>query len=217
MAIHRQDKFHRPCGHWHIRTFTQPTSGWACNCWMPSVALDGTELFFVAAGKHMQLYAETGCEIYFLRHTLGSDEWELMYTQLDINAANSPGGVFSDTDIYVFANYKADAHGKRLDPEWYDNFANGVWVYRPSTGVMNYYEFPLPAMNFQDKVGCYTGGYAAIARVNSGRDIEVYVTSNYGASWTLRKTVLSANWGYNFIVGQGLSILHTIQLLEAIQ
>lgn len=182
-----QDEFHRPCGHWHVREFEE-TDEYAKNCWMPSLSLDGSEVFFVAAGKHMHLDEETGCEIYFFTHDMDANTWELLYTQLDINAANFPGGTAVDGGVYMFSNYKWDASGDRLN-ETFTNPKIGIWVYRSSIKSMQYTEYSAPEQYMQNKVGCHSSGVCAFAYEDAAGQLLVEVSTDFGATWANKDTI----------------------------
>lgn len=202
MAVKKQTRFHRPCGHWHLRLFEETPPGYARNCWMPSLSVNGTHVFCVFAGKHMQLYPGTGCEIYMFDFDIGANTWDLLYTGTNIQAANFPGGTGFDDDICMFANYKADSDGTRLT-ETFSNYGIGVWVYRPSTDTMNYTEYAgEPEQYLQNKVGCHESGMAAFAYENAAGQLLVEVSTDWGATWNTRKTVgaLAARNDYSLCV-----------------
>ena len=181
---------HKPCGHWHLRLF-EGEELWPCNCWMPSISIYDNDLMFVACGKHLQAHTtDTGCEVIVFDYDIDTNIWTLAsYTEL-VNAANAPGGASIYDDTMIFANWKADASGKRFN-EIYTNFCLGVWVWDKGNSYdLNYTEFASKDdMYMQGKAAAYSGGVAAVAYENSAGQLLVQVTTDYGATWNLRKTV----------------------------
>jgi hypothetical protein len=192
---------HRPCGHWHIRLFEQAPE-YAKNCWMSSIAIEGGSLLFVAAGKHLQIIEDSGCEIYMMIHDLYANTWEVvMYDDLKM-AANAPGGAAISSNVYGFLNYKLDAEGNRLN-EIYSNPAMGVWVVSGPTHTLNYVEFTDSIeMSGQNKLGVHSSGLVALAYTNTAGQLIVKVSTDFGATYNTVKTVgaLAARKDYSLVV-----------------
>lgn len=178
---------HKPCGHWHLRLF-EGEEIWPCNCWMPSVAIYENHLMFVACGKYLQTETDTGCEVIIFDYDMDANTWTLAMYDESINAAEAPGGASIYDDTMVFANWKADVSGSRFDAV-YSNYRLGVWVLDGAYS-MNYTEFVSKVgMYMQGKAAAYSGGVAAVAYEDAGGQLLVQVSTDYGATWNLRRTV----------------------------
>lgn len=171
---------HNPCGYWHLRNF-DTIDVWPRNCWMPSLAADDGILFFVAAGRFFPN------DILFMSYDISHNIWEMLYHQEDIHSGVFPGGADKKGDVYAFANYKASVSGS-LYNEVYADYALGIWTYYD--GTMNYHEIA-DAVNrsAQSKVGVSSAGVVAVAYEDLSGNLRVVVSTDYGSTFTLRKTV----------------------------
>ena len=208
-----QAAWHLPCGHWHLRLFTGPGPEFPYNCWMPSVDADDGKVLFVAAGKHLGLSPDVGCDIIFFLFDPDANTWtELNRSDLRY-AADSPGGAAMDSGIYAFANYKADAHGTRIT-ESFDNFAFGVWVVDGS-GNLEYTQWTdAIVQSGKNKIGVYTGGHVVFAYEDTSGDINVMYSSDYGASWGNIKTVAAAG-DFSLVVNSSGVIYFATQITSS--
>jgi len=179
---------HRPCGHWHLRLFERGEE-YPINCWMPSLALRSSELFFIASGKHWYSYPETGNEILFLSYDIGQNIWTTIGYDDKKYAANYPGGADFRGNIYGYMNYKVDQIGSQWN-EAYDNPAMGVWVINRATDTLEYNEFTdAKAMSGIDKIGVFSTGMVAVAYENTSNELVIYVSTDNGATFNLMKTI----------------------------
>lgn len=144
---------------------------------------------FVACGKHLQTGVDTGCEVLIFDYDIDANIWTLALYDNAKNAANYPGGASIYNDTMIFANWKADASGTGWYDEHYTNFCLGVWVLDGSYN-MNYVEFASKNdMYMQGKAAAYSGGVVTVAYENAAGQLLIQVSTDYGATWNLRKTV----------------------------
>lgn len=175
---------HRPCGHWHLRLFEE--GPYPTNCWMCSLAIKDNLLLLVASGRHLQKYPGTGNEVLMLTYDIDANIWDLVHWSELKKASAYPGGAATDTNIYAFANYKADVSGTLLN-EVYTNQAMGVWV--THSGGDEYVEFvDSIEMSGQNKLGVHTSGVVALAYTNGAGQLIVKVSTDFGATYVTRKT-----------------------------
>lgn len=190
---------HKPCGHWHLRLFEDDGS-YPINCWMCSLAIKDNLLLFVAAGKHLQIFPDTGNEILMFTYDIDANIWtNILWDELKM-AASFPGGADIDTDIYAFANFKYDSIGT-IYSEVFTNPAIGVWVIH--LGALNYVEFADGIiMSMQNKLGVYSSGLVALAYTNNVGQLIVKVSTDFGATYVTQKTIgaLAARKDYSLAV-----------------
>lgn len=178
---------HRPCGHWHLRIFEGELPTYPMNCWMCSLAIKDNLLLFVAAGKHLHQYPETGNEILMFTYDMDANIWTNILWDNFKHAAEYPGGTDIDTDIYAFANYKLDVSGSIFN-EVYTNPAMGVWVVH--SGSSEYVEFTDNIENSaRNKLGVHSSGLVALAYTNTAGQLIVKISTDFGATYVTRKTI----------------------------
>lgn len=178
---------HKPCGHWHLRLFEGEPPTYPINCWMCSLAISGNILLFVAAGKHLHNYPETGNEVLMFTYNMDANIWTNILWDNFKNAAEYPGGTDIDTDIYAFANYKLDVSGTKFN-EVYTNPAMGIWVVHP--GGSEYVEFvDSIEKSAKNKLGVHSSGLVALVYTNSAGQLIVKISTDFGVTYVTRRTI----------------------------
>ena len=162
---------------------------------MPSLAIKDNILLFAATGRWAKDLPGSGNEVLMLTYDIDANVWEFPVYEEGYAAANAPGGAAIDTDLYAYANWKADQVGSVFN-EVYTNWGIGVWVYDTNTETTNYTYFADSAteMFMANKIAVMAGppGVVAIAYHDDtapNPQLLVRVSLDYGVTWTLRKTV----------------------------
>jgi len=186
---------HKPCGHWHLREFWEEEI-YPKNCWMPSLAIKDNILLFAATGKWAKDLPGSGNEVLMFTYDMDANLWEFVMYEEGYAAANAPGGAAIDSDILAYANWKADQTGSVFN-EVYTNYGIGVWVIDTNTDTMNYTYFAdsAPYMYMANKIAVFAGGVVVIAYHDNtapNPQLIVRVSTDYGATWNLVKTVQGA-------------------------
>lgn len=186
---------HWPCGYWYKRLL-ETKEQWPRACWMPSLAMYDSSLFFVASGNWFP------SPIVFLEHDMVRNTWEWIHyenqgidadsSETAIRTADAAGQARSVAGFKGFYVYKIDYTGPIYNAT-VSNPAMGLWLFREGH-AMTYQEFAdaryETTHDTAGKMDLNAAGVVVIMRtLESTGETVVLLSDDFGASFAVVRTL----------------------------